>query len=80
MDLELQQVMVPGAKEMLRRGLTLGAGQKALKLAALTLALEEEKNQRRAARRLGITPQAVSWTVQREESLARFRESNAEPK
>jgi hypothetical protein len=73
LDLDLQNIMVPGAKEILKRGLTLGAGQKALKLAALTLALEEENNQRRAGRRLGLTPQAVAMTIEREESLARFR-------
>lgn len=77
---EVHQALVPGAREILKRGLTLNEGKNALTVAAISVALEEENNQKRAARRLGLTAPNVNQIVHREESLARFRKKQDEQK
>jgi hypothetical protein len=71
---EVQEAMIPAAKEFLSRGLTLGRGKRALTIAAIGVALERTgNNQTAAARLLAISQPAISEAVDSEEALARFR-------
>jgi hypothetical protein len=70
---EVQQAMVPGVKEVLKRGLGLDAGREAFTLTAISVALEESGNdQTVAARKLGITQSYVSQAISGK-ALTRFR-------
>lgn len=75
MDLtEVQKAMVPGAREALKRGLSLEQAREDFTLTLIGASLEESGNvQAVAARRLGVNPslinQAVSGKV-----YARFRD------
>jgi transcriptional regulator with PAS, ATPase and Fis domain len=74
---EVQEAMLPAAREFLSRGLTLGRGKQALTVAAISIALEKTgNNQSSAARLLNISQPTISEAVDREEFLARFRNSD----
>jgi hypothetical protein len=73
---DVQEAMIPAAREILSRGLTLGRGKKALTIAAISIALEKTgNNQSGAARLLAIPQPTISQAVDREEFLARFRQN-----
>lgn len=77
MDLsEVQVAMVPGAREALKRGISLDEAREAFTLTCIDVAIKESGNVNAvAARRLGVTPglisQALSGRV-----YARFRKKD----
>ena len=74
MDLtEVQQAMIPGAKEVLRTGIGKDAGTEAFILTLISVALEESNNnQSLAARRLGVSQSFISQAVNFKQ-LIRYR-------
>jgi hypothetical protein len=78
---EAQEAMLPAARELIKRGLTLGKGKKALAVAAMCAALEETgNNQSAAARLLAISQGTISVAVTREPLLSRFIDTRPGPK
>ena len=65
MDLsEVQEAMVPGAREALKRGISLNEAREAFTLTCIGVALEESGNVGAvAARRLGVTPGLISQAI-----------------